>query len=796
MFGQYKCTLATSVLTLYAMSALAASAEGVWITHPDTAPNSAVVLHFRRELNLPNSGKPFLVKVSADNRYVLYVNGTRVSAGPARGDLNHWRYAIVDLKPYLHTGANVIAAEVWNAAKAPGKPGLQAAPLAQISARTGFWMEGEGAASVIDSGPHWRVSIDASRKLSSPLSPLIKALKSVWYGAGSAETIDGATQDWQWLGSTETKAAWTNAAPAIDAAMPAPWHLVADALPQMAYTSVEAPKAVRTSSPALSPFPRRHVTVPARSEASVLLDQGTVLSGYPAFSVSGGKGATVTVTYAEALYDDKTLKGDRSDVGNRRAIGITDTFQLDGAADRTFRPLLWRTWRYMDVSVKTSDAAVTLNGVDVKQTGYPFVEKGFFRSNDAQLDSIWEIGWRTLKVDAHETFMDSSYWEQLQYVGDTRIESNIVYAVSGDPRLPVQAIDAFAASQTPDGMIQSAYPSVTDNVIPPFALLWIGMVHDYWMEQPDNSVVDRNLLTMRKILSWYAAYVSPNGLLSRNPGWNFVDWVNDPPIPRDKFPSFDKTSGTSCMTSLIYLGALLQAVDLETARGDKALSISDAGKAVTLKTAIQAQCWDAAHGLYADDPSRTIFSQHTNALAVLYDVAPRDKMSGILDSITRGQGIDAPNGILESSYYFSWYLVRAYEHAGKGDRYLDLLQTWRDLTKLNYTTWPEQRGNTRSDTHAWSAHPTADLIGIVAGIEPAEPGFRAVRIMPHPGTLTTLEAGRATPQGLVKVSFKKSGKGVQFAIKLPKGLLGTLVWRGQTYSLHEGKNRIAITDAY
>ena len=72
-------------------------------------------------------------------------------------------------------------------------------------------------------------------------------------------------------------------------------------------------------------------------------------------------------------------------------------------------------------------------GYRVFAPAYPGFEAevGSFISDDPQLDRIWDIGWRTLRVDAHETFMDSSYWEQLQYTGDTRLEMLITYAVSG-----------------------------------------------------------------------------------------------------------------------------------------------------------------------------------------------------------------------------------------------------------------------------------------------------------------------------------------------------------------------------
>ena len=80
----------------------------------------------------------YLVHVSADNRFVLYVNGHRVGDGPARGDLAHWRYETFDLAPYLSAGTNLVTATVWNF-------GIYA-PTAQITDRTAFLLQGRGRA--------------------------------------------------------------------------------------------------------------------------------------------------------------------------------------------------------------------------------------------------------------------------------------------------------------------------------------------------------------------------------------------------------------------------------------------------------------------------------------------------------------------------------------------------------------------------------------------------------------------------------------------------------------------------
>ena len=774
-----------------------ANAEGRWVSYPELAPKTQVVLHFRRAVDLATLAASYRVKVSADNRFILYVNGDRVAEGPSRGDLDRWRYESVDLRPYLKVGHNVVAAEVWNAAEDTGSR-FHTEPLAQLSARTAFWIEGEGAATLLDTTQPWQVSVQLGHRFSSPFPHLIQEFGQTFYAAGSSEDIDGSKTDWNWKGDRLTAAGWVPAVPALAKGETSPWTLVADALPQMSHTPEAAGRVVRTDYKPAQAFPGKPVVIPANTTVTLLIDQKVVQSAYPDFLVSGGKGATVTVTYSEALYDAAKHKGDRAEVGDRQAIGLQDRFHLDGGKGRNYRPLWWRTWRFMELQVKTGAEPVTLNGVKLSETGYPFEAKGYFRSNDDQLNQIWDIGWRTVKVDAHETFMDSAYWEQLQYVGDTRIDNVITYTVTGDPRLAVQAIDAYGNSQGEDGMIQSAYPSSTDNVIPPFGLLWLGMMHDYVNYQPDLTVIKRNIAGGRKILDWYAPYVATNGLVTITPKWNYMDWAGEAQMPFaptefDRFPSFDPATKTSCLVSLAYLGGLKDMAAVEMIAGDPALAENDRQKAAILTGAIQNQCWDEKRGLFADSPTKTVFSQHTNALAVLYDVAPKDRAGDILGKVTTADGIDAPDGILTTSYYFSWYLIKAYQHAGLSDSYLKLVDTWRDLVKLNFTTWPEARGETRSDTHAWSSHPTADLISIVAGIRPGATGYGAVDIEPHLGALTSVDAAAMTPRGLVSVSYRRSTSGtVDATVTKPADLQGQLIWKGKTYPLPGSKTTLVL----
>ena len=93
-----------------------------WISAPNASASEFGVYHFRRVLELPAKPATFVVHVSGDNRYQLFVNGRRVVGGPARGDLSRWRYESVDLAPYLKAGKNVLASVIWNFAARRLKP--------------------------------------------------------------------------------------------------------------------------------------------------------------------------------------------------------------------------------------------------------------------------------------------------------------------------------------------------------------------------------------------------------------------------------------------------------------------------------------------------------------------------------------------------------------------------------------------------------------------------------------------------------------------------------------------------
>jgi len=796
-----------------------------WITHPTAPLREPVVLHFRHGLTLAARPASYVVRVSADNRFVLFVNGKRVGDGPARGDLTHWRYERFDLAPLLKVGENVIAATVWNW-------GVYAA-VAQFTDRTAFLLESEvggpdGAGGISTGGEKdgWMVEVEPGQK------PLGRETVSIqdYMAAGPGEQLDAAKYDWGWQDVGAAGGNWVaaaspmrdsiyagvNRAHSADTSGDNAWGLVPDELPHMEYAETGAGRIERLdiANPDPSHF-NLHVepldtpndghfqapqNIPANTHLHLLLDRKTLTTAYPQLTVSGGNGSKIVLTYSEALYDKDLHKGDRDEVAGRKALGLTDSFLPDGGEHRTFEPLWWRTWRYLDLDVTTADEPLTLEGLKAAFTAYPFEEKATFASSDPDLSKIWDISWRTARLDAHETYMDTPYWEQLQYVGDTRIQALISYSVGGDDRLAVQALKAFDASRMPDGITRSRYPSSLPQTIPTFSLLYVDMLHDYWMYRPDEQGLTRQLVPgTRTVLNWFAGYEQPDGLLRKLPWWSFIDWVS-----KGETPTYD-AKGESCMTTLEYLGALGDAADLETADGDAVLAARYRTRAEHVRAGIYGKCWSASRGLLADAPDQKTFSQQANILGVLYDVIPKPQQQQVLQKMLAIDPGTTPDGVLSASYYFRFYLARALEHAEMGEQYLDSLGPWRKLLPMHFSTWPEIPGNTRSDSHAWSAHPIYDLLTLVAGIEPASPGFRTVRIAPNLGSLQTVTASYPHPQGMIKVEYRYSGPpphpvgmmvrgGSSFFadVTLPGTLTGVFQYHGRSWPLKPGPNKIVV----
>ncbi|MBB6325814.1 hypothetical protein FHS59_001429 [Algoriphagus iocasae] len=757
-----------------------------WISYPSANVTDYGVYHFRKTFDLKEVPENLLVHVSADNRYNLFVNGQRVSYGPAKGDFKTYNYDVLDIAPFLTSGDNVIAALVYNGGKDK--------PLAFFSAQTAFMLDVEEEDfDFLRTDASWKVFENPAYSVISYQEMLFDERWFYgFYACGGGDQVNGNKYPWGWEELQFDESSWLNAEP-LHFDGNAPWNLVPRKIPFMASHSVY-PQSIRE----ITGFDeksgawngRSKITIPSNTEATVLIDFEVLTMGYPELTTSGGENSSIKIKYAEALYEEVNLKAHRDSVANLTMYGVWDIFQTDGKPSRTFRPLWKRTFRYVKLEIKTQDKPLEILSFINEYSGYPYPDMATFVSDDSKLNEVFTISKRTLQMCSGETYYDTPYYEQLSYGGDNRPIANISTYNSTDDRLLREVLRLYTQSENNEtGLFKSAYPSRFDFDQGTWSMAWIQTLLDYYEMRGDMDFILPFVPNMEKILGFYERHLDEEtGLIGTVRNKNFIDWsITKGSIPR---ANEQMEMVQSTMLTMYYVHTLDCAVKLYNYMGDEEKSMQWARISEEIKSAIRENSWDEEKGLFTDYPNSQVFSQHTNILAILSDVVPENEQKDLLKRVLSFKDFDEM-----ASSYFSFFLFKAMQKTDQEELYLGNLDFWYDFLDRGLTTCGETgfASHDRSDSHAWSAHPAYYFLNSVAGIKSAEVGFKSVLISPHLGSLTDLKASMPHPNGKINVSYEVKRGELTAVIELPKGLKGNLSLDGKLIPLNEGINTLNLT---
>lgn len=753
-----------------------------WIGVPGATDCYGVYL-FRKDVNLDQPVSKFVVHVTGDNRYKLYVNGQMVSVGPARSDIQHWNYATLDLAPYLKQGKNIIAAKVWNEGAYT--------PEAQISFHTGFLLQGQGEqASLINTNHSWWCKQDSS------YSPIPVSMRT-YYVAGPGESIDFNQQVKGWESAFFDSTQWKHAVKIRNAIpkniykldMPVGWALTPSTLPAMAYTAQRFAAVRRDGGltlPSNFPASKTTIRIPANSSVTLLLDQGFLTNAYPVLEFAKGKSASIRLGYAEALFTKYPQKGNRNEIDGKNFIGREDQLISNGSEDQVFSSLQFRTFRYVLLTINTKETALEIKDFYSYFTGYPFERKAQFAASNPLFNQILDIGWRTARLCAWETYMDCPYYEQLQYIGDARIQAMISLYNTGDDRLVRNALTQMDNSRIAEGLTYSRHPSHTPQLIPTFSLWYIAMLRDYWIYGKDEKFVQEKLVGTRAILDYYSKYQQADHRLKELPYWNFTDWCTTKGWDGGRAPI--GADGSSAVVDFLFLYTLQQAASMEQSIGMPAYASKYQEAIKDLQAAIQKKYWNASKQLFADRAEQDLYSQHANTLAILTGTVSGASAKAL------GEKIMQDKSLTEATIFFKYYVYQALVMAGYGDGYLDWLGIWKENIQEGLTTWAEisDINNARSDCHAWGASPNIEFFRTVLGIDSDAPGFKKIKIIPHLGKETKISGSMPHPLGTISSSYQLLNGKWDIAIELPINTSGYLDWKGNKIPLKAGMNRFHL----
>lgn len=759
-----------------------------WITHPGISGNEYAVVNFRKEFDLDVKPSQFIISVSADNKYVLYVNGKRVARGPQLSDIRHWRYETIDIAPFLRAGENVIAAEVVNFG--PDRF------FGQQSYRTAFIVNGVVASpesvqvSIVNTtgSSGWKTHVNrgvTGKEVRWRTLP--RDIIGGFYASNPTDSVTAASYPWGWEQPDFDVDGWENAVFCENASAFGGgfgWLLEPRNTPIPVQTQERLAGVIVTEGiDAAGGFLRGEpLTVPANSSVRILIDNTVLTTGYPELYFDGGKGAVIRIGYAENLFlPNSASKGNRNEYEGKQFVGIRDVIVADGGEGRKFSPTWIRTFRFVELRINTGSEPLLIRDFFNMYTTTPIPIRATFSASDPVYEKIFDLCRRTVSLCTQSYFLSDAYYETMQYVGDTKVHALVWQALSGNDLHTRNALEQFHYSRLWDGNLTSCYPLRSTFVHPTYSVIWVDMLYDYLVWSGDSTFIRKFVPGIHHTLSMFDALIQENGLAGATRWHYFVDWYQDSNTG-GLAPGQDGSN--SAVVTLHYVHALQSAAHILEYLGEDEDANRYAQRAKEIADKVYNLCFDKSRNLFAERPDKSYFDQHTNIMAVLTNAIPEDQQRGILERIL------ADPSLGQATYYYRFYLFEALRKVGAGDLFDKALEPWKDLVRDGLTTTLERMESenkpTRSECHPWSTGPAYAYYTLVAGISPGEIGFRTIRFRPNLGNLKSIEGVYPHPKGDIKFSVRRKGKRLVADITLPPGITGVAEINGESIPLHPG----------
>lgn len=778
-----------------------------WVTHPTAPRHDHAVVLFRKNLDLVRKPDRFLVHVSADNHYRLFVNGQPLGQGPARGDLSHWFYETYDLAPHLRAGQNVLAAEVVNFG--PKRT------FSMFSQMTSFWLQGHGEAEKDVNTKAGRWKTHHNQAVTGRVVNWIFNRDDIAFGlyvGNPTDSVDAATYPWGWERPDYDDTRWETAAWGDGAGPRGSQYagginfsngklLLPRRTPLQRETRESIGRVVRVGQGAEGTGPGaksrlaemqgfldgQDVVIPANSRVKLWIDHRTLTMGYPELRLSGGRGSRVQVAYAETLFNpDGRSKGHRDTLTGKKFIGIKDVFVPDGGQNRSFRPRWLRCFRFLELDLTTGGQALTLHDYHHQLSAVPLEQKAVFETDDPRLNRLVAPGWRTASLCAQDFLMSDGYYELMQYTGDSRVHSLALMTLAGHDSLTRNALIQFDESRIPDGLTFACAPNAFYLVMPAYSLIWVDQVHDYLLWHDDRAFLSARLPGLRAVLGWFEDRVRPDGLLGPIDWWPALAWPQDykngePPAVRE---------GGNVLHSLHLAYSLRHAAEVFDFCGESSEAARYRALAARLNAAAKRLAYSSSRGLFGENPAKKQFSKVTNILATLSGAAEGAEGRALLSrTLADTSRFGTPD------LFWHLYLFEALNKTGLGNRFFEEISEWQTMMDRGLTTYVEVpiewgEAHQRSECHPWSTSPNVFFFKTIAGIHPTAPGHRAVEIAPELGPLKRLNARYPHRLGAIALDVRRSGERLSGTVTVPAGMRVTFRWKGKTRTLKTGMQRV------
>lgn len=779
---------------------------GKWVWLPDRPPAELnIYARFRKTFELSEVPEQIIADISADSRYMLYVNGQFVCRGVPMCDPLYQYYDQADIAPYLKQGMNTIAVLVHHY-------GISNSTY-QFGGKAGLLFEAQIGDQFIATDASWKTQVVEAYTQNVPRICATHMLQGFQEHFDARLDTPGWEQpdfdDSQWPGAVVISSNH-NDTPPID-----PWpSLVTRDIPHYFEEERPAAKIYRVGKVEDAPLgedndlsakmqaePMQCTDVAAIKDPeamvrwddtyaeiypdrdnpdicpSVIIDFGKEVTGMPKIEVEGPEGAIIDIALAEIT----TSNGINHYWGNLIGMGVAHRYVLR-YGKQSFETFGRFGFRFIQLTFRNLIQSVKVHRVSMNFSSYDVGNRGSFECSDPLLNEVWKTGAYTTQLCMYDGWEDCPGREQRQWVGDARVEALINYACFGDLALTRKFLIQTGQSQRADGMTMMFYPGcvgIVNSTIVDYNLQWIMTVPEYHLYSGDDELVRELYPKVILSMGWWEKRMNVDGLLENVPSSLFMDTC---------IHGTGTTRGILTVLNCLYLGALRSAAKMARMNGDRDRMRKWQDTAKQLENAINERLFDKSCGIYKDalvDGELTeMANQHSNLLPLLMNIVPAGRQNGVWSYVIdesrlwrNKQDQEQGKDVIATQPFFTYFLFELFARRGKCDLITDYTRRlYKPMIDAGHgTLWETwfnpmddaDKGTQSSMCHAWAATPTFHLSSDVLGVRPTSPGFAAFDIRPHPAGLEYAKGVFPSIRGDIEIAWQVSSNEFRIEFSVP-----------------------------
>ena len=699
---------------------------------------------FRKRFQIDDHVKKADIKIFADSRYILYVNGKRIGRGPCRSDPRWQYYDTYDIAEHLVKGENVLSAEVLYYGYGTGHSICRVPALVAQSSI----LLNSGESITIVSDRSWETCLSDALDRNAPRVNGCKACVEIWDKRKEFDFDPLRCDDLPWEAPRERELALSpfwNLYPKPIANLEEDYTLCRSIVAcgigksECVHPSSNLHQQLKTEldnlpSPVFS-LVTQNVFAPAEEGTFryCVLDFQQVLAGYISIELMGNSGDIVDVVFSESLFRGKP-------VINYASYRPVARFILKDGINTIETKFNYEAFRYAFLIFRNDKQPIVLKRAGIVTRRYPLDTVSVFRTENELLQKIWDISTHTLKLCMQDGFLDSPSREQQQWMGDGRFQAIMNYYYSGDCRMHEKLLLQIAQSQDIEGMTCSRYPDANHNYppIPSFCLQWICSFGDYYRFTDKTELISDLWNDIIAAMRWFSGFENTIGILEGIKYWQYYDISRKDDGEAIKY----STEFPNAFINLMYAEAMKTVIDLARVLEDNETEDFFRAKFNRIKNSIKEVFWDDDIGAYSLYREKRTVMEAVNALAITVLHRPVDDEAQRIVTNVFDRKTCVPD-VYRVSPYFMVPLYRAMNKMDRNDIALsETLHRYALMIESDATsTWEEWRlieGDFMySACHAWAAAPILFVAENLLGINGDPSGQNKIEIGAYDARIVT-----------------------------------------------------------